>query len=105
MRDPWRLEGADVAEELLVLAGGDGRPCRALEVARAYSRGEATDEELAEAHREASASWTEHADWSGAPAIAAMWVTDVEPRWNVETTPWKMLDQARRKGPPPLREE
>ncbi len=104
MRDAWRTEGADVAEELLALTD-DARPRHALDVARAYANGDATDEDLAEAHTEVLACWTARPDWSGAPALAAMWVTDTEPRWDVETTPWKMVDQAKRKGPPPLRRE
>jgi hypothetical protein len=99
--DDWRLAGADVAERFVPLKPGDDRPRQALEVARAYCRGEATAEELEVARNaacDAIVPGPEHAR-SNTAGIAAQWVAAPEPIWTTPSTPWKMWEAMNR---PPM---
>jgi hypothetical protein len=106
MRDPWRLDGATKAEELLPLAV-DGTALKGLEAARAYSRGEIDDLRLAEVHSEVVTAFERlrASDWARSPLYAAAWLTSPEARWHTNLTPWALVEQAHRNGPPPLRRE
>ena len=61
-----RLFACDCAERVVHLCGDDDRPRNAIEVARRYANGKATDEELAAAR---AAAWAA----AGAAAWAAAW--------------------------------
>ena len=68
---PWnertaRLFACDCAERIVHFCGDDDRPRNAIEVARRYANGKATDEELAAAR---AAAWAA----AGAAAWAAAW--------------------------------